>query len=47
MAEDQYRTAAFGSIRGYKIALACFGRFKQNGGGLKRFNTELLLRICD
>jgi hypothetical protein len=47
MAEDQYRTAAFGSIRGCKIALACFGRFKQNGGGLKRFNTALLIPICD
>jgi hypothetical protein len=47
MAEDQYRTAAFGSIRGRKIALACFGRFTQNGGGLKRFNTAPLIHVSD
>jgi hypothetical protein len=46
MAEDQYRTA-LGSIRGRKIALACFGRFTQNGGGLKRFNTARLMHISD
>ena len=44
--ESQYRTEAWQEFL-RKIGLACLGRFTQNGGGLKRFNSVLRIQGWD